>query len=237
MANPGRPRPSGPDRAAHDAQAPRPAPGEAPATSGKVGPIGMASFAMVAVSYLLALVHAFAPGGAAGDDHRPQAVPVAAAVAPPLGFPEASPGPAATAPTASISGASAASAAAGSLAAVDAIAKDAVSDAVGPEAAGPAATADAAAAETASARAGELFRDADLAHGAALIAEHDCNACHQRNVGGDGLRIYRPAGRINSPGRLVTMVEFCNTQLGLQLFPEDVTSISAVLNRDHYRFD
>ena len=87
-----------------------------------------------------------------------------------------------------------------------------------------------------TATAAELFRDADLAQGEALIAENDCTACHVRNVGGDGLAIYRPKGRINSPSFLRGMVEYCNTQLNLQLFPEDVSSIAAVLNRDHYHF-
>jgi hypothetical protein len=32
------------------------------------------------------------------------------------------------------------------------------------------------------------------------------------------------------------MVEQCNTELNLGLFPEEVTAVSAVLNRDHYRF-
>lgn len=84
--------------------------------------------------------------------------------------------------------------------------------------------------------AADLFRDADLAQGEALIAEGDCTACHIRNIGGDGLAIYRPQGRINSPSFLRGMVEYCNTQLNLQLFPEDVSSIAAVLNRDHYHF-
>ena len=96
-----------------------------------------------------------------------------------------------------------------------------------------AATLDAGAA---GASAAELFKDADLAQGEALIAESDCTACHVRNVGDDGTAIYRPAGRINSPGFLRGMVEYCNTQLNLQLFPEDVSAIAAVLNRDHYHF-
>ena len=33
------------------------------------------------------------------------------------------------------------------------------------------------------------------------------------------------------------MVEGCNTELKLQLFPEEVTAVAAVLNRRHYRFD
>ncbi len=81
-----------------------------------------------------------------------------------------------------------------------------------------------------------LFKDADLALGQWLIDEHACSACHSRKVGGDGSAIYRPLGRINAPGYLRGMVEQCNGDLKLSLFPEEVTAIAAVLNRDHYRF-
>ena len=80
------------------------------------------------------------------------------------------------------------------------------------------------------------YPDADLVLGQKLLREHDCSSCHVRKVGGDGNSIYRPAGRINTPSALVTMVERCNTELNLQLFPEDVLSVAAVLQRDHYRF-
>jgi hypothetical protein len=78
--------------------------------------------------------------------------------------------------------------------------------------------------------------EADLALGSKLIAEHNCTACHARKVGGDGSAIYRPLGRINTPGALLAMVEMCSTELNLGLFPEDVMSVAAVLQRDHYRF-
>ncbi|MDH4050456.1 MAG: hypothetical protein OEU93_02685 [Rubrivivax sp.] len=81
-----------------------------------------------------------------------------------------------------------------------------------------------------------IFEGADLALGEKLIAEHGCNACHVRKVGGDGSAIYRPQGRINSPGALRGMVEYCNTELNLGLFPEETTAVAAVLQRDHYRF-
>lgn len=81
-----------------------------------------------------------------------------------------------------------------------------------------------------------MFQGADLALGEKLIAENKCVACHQQKVGGDGSAIYRPAGRINSAGSLRGMVEQCSTELNLRLFPDEVTSIAAVLNRDHYRF-
>ncbi|RZS54456.1 hypothetical protein [Sphaerotilus mobilis] len=82
----------------------------------------------------------------------------------------------------------------------------------------------------------EIFVDADLALGEKLIRESQCDACHARNVGGDGHDIYNPKGRISTPGALRGMVEYCNTELGLGFFPEEVTAIAAVLQRDHYRF-
>lgn len=82
----------------------------------------------------------------------------------------------------------------------------------------------------------EVFRGADLKLGQKLIAENKCVACHQQKAGGDGSAIYKPAGRINSPGFLRGMVEQCNTELNLGFFPEEVTAVAAVLNRDHYRF-
>jgi hypothetical protein len=81
-----------------------------------------------------------------------------------------------------------------------------------------------------------LYREADLPLGEKLLREHRCAECHSRRVGGDGSAIYRPKGRINTPGALRGMVETCNLELNLTLFPDEVTSISAVLNRDHYRF-
>ena len=88
----------------------------------------------------------------------------------------------------------------------------------------------------AAAHVSALFKDADLALGEKLIAEHRCSACHMRRVGGDGSAIYRPQGRINSPGALRGMVEYCSTELNLSLFPEETAAIAAVLDRDHYRF-
>jgi hypothetical protein len=81
-----------------------------------------------------------------------------------------------------------------------------------------------------------IFRDADIPLGEKLIAENKCAECHIRKFGGNGTSIYRPQGRINTAGFLRGMVEQCNTELKLQLFPEEVTAIAAVLNRDFYRF-
>lgn len=84
--------------------------------------------------------------------------------------------------------------------------------------------------------AAELFKEADLTLGERLIKESRCMECHRSKFGGDGSSIFRPKGRINTPGFLRGMVEQCNTELNLGLFPEEVSAIAAVLNRDHYRF-
>ncbi len=82
----------------------------------------------------------------------------------------------------------------------------------------------------------EIFKDADHKLGEKLIAEGQCVACHVAKVGGDGSAIYKPLGRINNASLLRGMVEQCNTELNLGMFPEEVSSIAAVLNRDHYKF-
>ena len=84
--------------------------------------------------------------------------------------------------------------------------------------------------------AAELFKDADIALGEKLIAEHKCTQCHVSKVGGDGSKMYKPQGKFNNAGLLRGMVEMCNTQMNLGLFPEEVTAVAAVLNRDHYKF-
>lgn len=82
----------------------------------------------------------------------------------------------------------------------------------------------------------QVFQGADLALGARLLVEHKCVECHRSKVGGDGSAIYRPGARISTAGFLRGMVEQCNTELNLGLFPEEVTAVAAVLNRDHYRY-
>lgn len=88
----------------------------------------------------------------------------------------------------------------------------------------------------AAAPAASVLDGADLPLGERLMAEHRCSECHVRRVGGDGSAIYKPGRRLSNVGELRGMVEQCNTELGLQLFPEEVTAIAAVLQRDHYKF-
>ena len=80
-----------------------------------------------------------------------------------------------------------------------------------------------------------IFEGADIALGKQLIEEKKCAACHQAKFGGDGSAVYRPGERITTAGALRGMVEQCNTEMGMGLFPEEVTAIAAVLNQRHYR--
>ncbi|MEX1166206.1 MAG: hypothetical protein WEK74_04950 [Hydrogenophaga sp.] len=81
-----------------------------------------------------------------------------------------------------------------------------------------------------------IFKGADLALGEKMIAEHKCVACHISKVGGDGSAVFKPLGTFNTPGLMRGMVEMCNTNLNMGMFPEEVTAVAAVLNRDHYKF-
>lgn len=81
-----------------------------------------------------------------------------------------------------------------------------------------------------------IFKGADLALGEQLIKQHRCAECHARKFGGDGSGVYRPMERIKSAGALRGMVEQCNTELNLGLFPDEATAVAAVLNKAHYQF-
>jgi hypothetical protein len=82
----------------------------------------------------------------------------------------------------------------------------------------------------------DIYKGADIKLGEELIEQNKCSQCHSTKVGGNGSAIYKPAGRINNAGLLRGMVEQCNSMLNLQMFPEEVTAVAAVLNRDHYKF-
>ncbi|MDP2406597.1 hypothetical protein [Hydrogenophaga sp.] len=90
--------------------------------------------------------------------------------------------------------------------------------------------------QPAQAQGADIFKGADLALGEKMITEHKCVACHVSKVGGDGSAMYKPMGKINTAGLLRGMVEMCNTTMNLGMFPEEVSAVAAVLNRDHYKF-
>ena len=81
-----------------------------------------------------------------------------------------------------------------------------------------------------------IFQGADLDMGRKLLKEHRCAECHAKKFGGDGSDVYRPLEKVKTAGQLRGMVEACNTELNFGMFPEEVTAVAAVLNKDHYKF-
>lgn len=78
---------------------------------------------------------------------------------------------------------------------------------------------------------------ADPAMGKKLIAEKKCDICHNNKTMGDASAIYtRKDRRVTSLEKLKAQVSTCNTELNMQLFPDDEEHIVAYLNDTYYKF-
>ena len=77
----------------------------------------------------------------------------------------------------------------------------------------------------------------DLANGKA-IDQQKCYACHAKKSGfGNGDMIYtRSDSKVKSSANLKKMVGLCNSELRLDLFPEDEVDVVAYLNQQFYKF-
>lgn len=78
---------------------------------------------------------------------------------------------------------------------------------------------------------------ADPAEGKKLVEEKRCENCHHKQTLGDAKAVYlRKDRRVTSMEKLKSQVAVCNSQLNLQLFPEDEEHIVAYLNNTYYHF-
>ncbi len=85
--------------------------------------------------------------------------------------------------------------------------------------------------------ANELFKNADLAVGKALV-EKNCVSCHASSYGGDGSEIYkRPFRKVESSQGLINQVRACNTNLNQKWFDDEELDASAYLNKMYYKFE
>jgi cytochrome c len=77
----------------------------------------------------------------------------------------------------------------------------------------------------------------DLANGK-TIDQQKCYACHAKKSGfGNGDMIYtRSDSKVKSSANLKKMVGLCNSELRLDLFPEDEVDVAAYLNQQFYKF-
>jgi len=70
------------------------------------------------------------------------------------------------------------------------------------------------------------------------IDQQKCYACHAKKSGfGNGDMIYtRSDSKVKNLQNLKSMVAMCNTELRLDLFPEDEADVTAFLNKQFYKF-
>ena len=81
------------------------------------------------------------------------------------------------------------------------------------------------------------FAAPDAAEGRKLVAEKKCEICHNNKTLGDAKAIYlRKDRKVTSIEKLKAQVAACNSELNLQLFPDEEEHIVAFLNDSYYRF-
>ena len=77
----------------------------------------------------------------------------------------------------------------------------------------------------------------DVSEGEKLVAEKRCEACHDNKTYGDAPAVYlRKDRKVTSLAKLRAQVALCNSELGLQLFPEEEEHVSAFLDSRYYHF-
>ena len=83
----------------------------------------------------------------------------------------------------------------------------------------------------------QLAAAADPAQGRKLVEEKKCEACHDSKTMGDAKAVYlRKDRRVTSFEKLKAQVALCNSELNLQLFPDDEEHVSEFLNQTYYKY-
>ena len=81
------------------------------------------------------------------------------------------------------------------------------------------------------------FAASDPAEGRKLVEERKCETCHHNKTLGDASAIYlRKDRKVTSLAKLKAQVALCNSELNLQLFPDEEEHIAAYLNATYYKF-
>lgn len=69
------------------------------------------------------------------------------------------------------------------------------------------------------------------------LHDKQCIACHAKQFGGDGSKMYTRADRkIGNLSALQQRVAMCSAQTSAGWFPEDEENVAAWLNQQHYKF-
>ena len=78
---------------------------------------------------------------------------------------------------------------------------------------------------------------ADADKGKALVAEKKCEGCHHNKTMGDASAVYlRKDRKVTSLEKLKAQVALCNSELNLQMFPDEEENVVAFLNHAYYKF-
>ena len=77
----------------------------------------------------------------------------------------------------------------------------------------------------------------DPEQGRKLVQEKKCETCHHNKTLGDAKAIYlRKDRKVTSLAKLKAQVAACNSELNLQLFPDEEEHIVAHLDKTYYKF-
>ncbi len=83
-----------------------------------------------------------------------------------------------------------------------------------------------------------LAAAADPAEGRKLVEQKNCETCHHNKTMGEANAVYlRKDRRVTSFEKLKAQVALCNSELNLQLFPDEEEHIVAYLDQAYYRFN
>ena len=78
---------------------------------------------------------------------------------------------------------------------------------------------------------------ADVEEGRKLVAEKACETCHHDKTMGEAKAVYlRRDRKVTTMEKLKAQVALCNSELNLQLFPDEEEHIVAFLDKTYYRF-
>ena len=77
----------------------------------------------------------------------------------------------------------------------------------------------------------------DANEGRKLVAEKQCENCHANRTMGDAKAIYlRKDRKVTTLEKLKAQVALCNSELNLQMFPDEEEHVVTFLDGEYYRF-
>jgi cytochrome c2 len=84
---------------------------------------------------------------------------------------------------------------------------------------------------------GVVHAAGDAAEGRRLVAEKQCETCHSNKTPSDAKAVYtRKDRKVTSLEKLKAQVALCNSELSLQMFPDEEEHVVAFLDAEYYHF-